>query len=109
MPSEHYMIETKLLLGCASDDIPRADEIRTIIKDIWDIRMSKIRSSIDALIKGSGSFAAVDHLTLMEVNAVRPSLPHGLDQLYRLKKDLRQLTRTPNTTLGTSISLNNSL
>ncbi|KAJ8967303.1 hypothetical protein NQ317_013772 [Molorchus minor] len=51
MPSEHYMVEAKLLLGFASDDIPRADEIRTTIKDIWDIRMSKIRSSVDALVK----------------------------------------------------------
>lgn len=86
MPSEHYMIEAKLLLECASDDIPRADEIRTIVKDIWDIRMSKIRSSVDILIKGAGFYAAVDHLTAMEINSIRPILPHALDQLYRMKK-----------------------
>lgn len=88
MPSQHYMIETKLLLECASDDIPRADEVRTIVKDIWDIRMSKIRSSVDILIKGAGFYAAVDHLTVMEINSVRPILPHALDQLYRMKKVL---------------------
>jgi hypothetical protein len=32
MPSEHYMVEGHLLLGAASEDIPRADEIRTILK-----------------------------------------------------------------------------
>lgn len=88
MPSDHYMIEAKLLLGCASDDIPKADEIRTIIKDIWDIRMSKIRSSVDALVRDVGSYAAVDNLTLMEINSIRPLLPHTLDQLYRMRKVL---------------------
>lgn len=86
MPSEHYMIETKLLLGCAAEDIPRADEIRTIIKDIWDIRMSKLRTSMDTLIKLGGSHAALDNLTLMELNSIRPLLPHALDQLHQLKK-----------------------
>jgi hypothetical protein len=32
MPSEHYMVEGHLLLGVASEDIPHADEIRTILK-----------------------------------------------------------------------------
>ncbi|XP_022918285.1 probable DNA replication complex GINS protein PSF2 isoform X2 [Onthophagus taurus] len=86
MPSEHYMVETKILLGVAPDDIPRADEIRTMIKDIWDIRMSKIRSSVDVLIKSSGCYAAIDNLTLMEINSIRPLLPHSLDQLYRMKQ-----------------------
>ena len=86
MPSEFYMVEAKLLLDCASEDIPRAEEIRTIVKDIWDIRMSKIRSSVDTLVKSTGSYAAVDHLTLMEINSIRPILPCALDQLYRMKK-----------------------
>ncbi|KAJ8967508.1 hypothetical protein NQ314_002823 [Rhamnusium bicolor] len=91
MPSEHYMIEGKLILGCASDDIPRADEIRTIIKDIWDIRMSKIRSSVDTLVKNTGSYAGVDNLTIMEINSIRPILPHALDQIYRIKATRKQL------------------
>lgn len=86
MPSEHYMIEAKLLLNYATDDISRADEIRTIIKDIWDIRMSKIRSSVDILVRNAGFYATVDHLTLMEINTMRPLLPHALDQVYRMKK-----------------------
>lgn len=85
MPSDHYMIEAKLILGCAADDIPRTDEIRTIIKDIWDIRMSKLRSSMDDMIKKSAMYAAVDNLTLMEINSIRPILPHALDQIYRIK------------------------
>lgn len=85
MPSNFYMVEVKQLLGCASDDFPRADEIRTIIKDIWDIRMSKLRSSVDQLIRNQGAYAVVDNLTIMEINSVRPILPHALDQIHRMK------------------------
>lgn len=86
MPNEHYMVVVKLLLDCASDDIPRADEVRTIVKDIWDNRMSKIRSSMDTLVRTDGMYAAIDNLTLLEVNSIRPLLPHALDQMYRMKK-----------------------
>ncbi|XP_050310601.1 probable DNA replication complex GINS protein PSF2 [Anthonomus grandis grandis] len=85
MPSEHYMVEAKLILGNASDDIPRADEIRTIIKDIWDIRMSKLRSSMDSMVKNVSMYAAIDNITFMEMNSIRPLLPHALDQVYRIK------------------------
>lgn len=86
MPSEHYMVEAKLLLGVCSEDIPRSDEIRTIIKDIWDIRMSKLRTSMDALVKSGGNYGRLDHLTMMEINAAKPLLPLAMDQLYRLRK-----------------------
>nr|CAD7576401.1 unnamed protein product [Timema californicum] len=32
MPSEHYMVEARLLLGAAAEDVPRTDEIRTVLK-----------------------------------------------------------------------------
>lgn len=32
MPHEHYLEVTRLLLNVASDDINRADEIKTLIK-----------------------------------------------------------------------------
>jgi hypothetical protein len=43
----------------ATEDIPRADEIRTLIKDIWDLRMAKLRSSIDAFLKSDSTHAKV--------------------------------------------------
>ncbi|KAF5308720.1 hypothetical protein FQR65_LT06081 [Abscondita terminalis] len=101
MPSDHYMIEGKLLLGYAYDDIPKADEIRTIIKDIWDIRMSKLRRSLNTLVKNGSSYAALDNLTLMEINTTRPLLPHSMDQMLRLKKGRVHLRApTQNTTLS---------
>lgn len=47
--------------------------------------MSKIRTSVNILMKGSATYAKVDHLTLMEINSTRPVLPHAMDQIYRLK------------------------
>ncbi|KAF7288048.1 DNA replication complex GINS protein PSF2-like protein [Rhynchophorus ferrugineus] len=105
MPSDHYMIEAKLILGCAADDIPKTDEIRTIIKDIWDIRMSKLRSSMDDMIKKSAMYAAVDNLTLMEINSIRPLLPHALDQIYRIKTNKKALS---NRSQGTTSTLSES-
>lgn len=86
MPSEHYMVETKLLLDFAADDIPRGDEIKTIIKDIWDIRMAKIRSSVGTLIKCGSLYAAIDNLTPMEITSMRPLLPNAMNQIYRIKQ-----------------------
>jgi GINS complex subunit 2 len=105
MPDEHYMVTTQLILGAAPHDIPNTDEIRILVKvvflyieciqqinnydclqDIWDMRIAKLRSSVDAFLKIGGSLAKVDHLTLMEINTVRPFLPHALDQLFRLQQ-----------------------
>ncbi|CAH2244232.1 probable DNA replication complex GINS protein PSF2 [Pararge aegeria] len=99
MPNEHYMVEAKLILGAASEDIPRAAEIKTIIKDIWDIRMSKLRTSMDALMKSGGSYGRLDHLTMMEINSVKPLLPQAMDELHRMKMMTRKSTPA---TLNTS-------
>lgn len=85
MPNEHYMVEAKLILGAAAEDIPRAGEIKTIIKDIWDIRMSKLRTSMDTLMKSGGSYGRLDHLTMMEINSVKPLLPSAMDDLLRIQ------------------------
>ncbi|CAH0406261.1 unnamed protein product [Chilo suppressalis] len=100
MPNEHYMVEAKLILGVAAEDVPNAAEIKTIIKDIWDIRMSKLRTSMDALMKSGGSYGRLDHLTMMEINSVKPLLPSAMDELYKIKMMTK---RAP-----TAANLNNS-
>ncbi|GAB1860844.1 DNA replication complex GINS protein PSF2 [Camponotus japonicus] len=85
MPSNHYIDESQILLNVANDDIPDADRIRISVKDIWDIRMSKLRTSVDAFVKSEGVHARLDHLTAMEINSIRPLLPHALDQMLRIQ------------------------
>lgn len=49
------------------------------------MRMSKLRTSIDAFVKSEGVHARLDHLTAMEINGIRPLLPHALDQMLRIQ------------------------
>ena len=43
----------------ATDDIPGADEIRTLVKDIWDLRVAKLRKSTDTFVKSDATHAKV--------------------------------------------------
>uniref|UniRef100_A0A8C7Q8L9 GINS complex subunit 2 n=1 Tax=Oncorhynchus mykiss TaxID=8022 RepID=A0A8C7Q8L9_ONCMY len=65
VPSPYYMELTKLLLNHASDNIPKADEIRTLVKDIWDTRIAKFRLSADSFISQQEAHALLDNLTLI--------------------------------------------
>lgn len=108
MPSEHYMIEAQLIMSTAPDDVPRCEEIRTIIKDIFDIRESKLRTSIDAFIKGEGTYAKLDNLTLLEIHSVRPILPHSLDHIARYQRTAVATQRDTSSLLGMNSSSMNS-
>ena len=48
-----------LLLGSAAENIPHADEVRTLVKDIWDLRVAKLRSSVDMFLKSDSTHAKV--------------------------------------------------
>ncbi|XP_013388139.1 DNA replication complex GINS protein PSF2 isoform X2 [Lingula anatina] len=85
MPSNHYMEITQLLMKYAPEDIPRADQIRTLIKDIWDLRNAKLRSSIDVFVRSDVTHAKLNHLTPMEINTARPFLTRALDQMHMLR------------------------
>ena len=43
LPDPHLFVKAQLIMDVANSDLTRADEVRTIIKDIWDIRQSKLR------------------------------------------------------------------
>ncbi|CAH3141849.1 unnamed protein product [Porites lobata] len=85
MPSKHYMEIASLLLNSAADDIPHADEVRTLIKDIWDLRIAKLRKSIDIMVSQQEVYARLDDLSLMEINMIRPFLTQALDHMHNLR------------------------
>lgn len=97
MPDEHYMIISKLILCNAADDVPSAEEIRTKIKDIFDIRDAKLRTSIKTFLQGSGTYAKLDNLTQFEIHTVRPLLPHALDHIARYQRAAIAAERKTNT------------
>ena len=43
----------------APDDIQRADEVRALVKDIWDLRLAKLRKSIDLMVTQQEIFGKV--------------------------------------------------
>lgn len=88
MPSKHYMEITQLLLQHASDDVPMADAIRTLVKDIWDLRLAKLRSSVDVFVKSGATHAKLNHLTLMELNTARPFLTKALEHMKLLRTNV---------------------
>lgn len=86
MPSDHYMLETKLIIGETPEDVPRSEEIRTMIKDIFDIRMSKYRAFMDTYVKGDSTQIKLDNLTPFEIHSCTPVFTHSLDLIGRLKQ-----------------------
>ncbi|XP_049520924.1 DNA replication complex GINS protein PSF2 isoform X2 [Dermacentor silvarum] len=86
MPCEHYLEVTQMLFDVAAADIPDASEVRTLVKDIWDIRQAKLRSSVDAFVKSDEVHARVDHLTLMEIVTVRRLFCGALNHLNKLRQ-----------------------
>ncbi|KAK2150215.1 hypothetical protein LSH36_418g02084 [Paralvinella palmiformis] len=88
MPCDYYMEITQLLLQHAPDNIPKADEIRMLVKDIWDLRIAKLRSSIDIFVKSDVTHAMLNYLTLMELNTVRPFLTKALDHIQQLRNNV---------------------
>ncbi|XP_055545060.1 probable DNA replication complex GINS protein PSF2 [Wyeomyia smithii] len=86
MPSEHYMVEAKLVLNTAPEDVPQSDEIKTLVKDIWDIRCAKLRTTTDMFLKGEGETVKLDNVTLVELHTIRPFLTHAMDLLSRIQE-----------------------
>lgn len=89
VPSPYYMELSKLLLNHASDNIPRADAIRTLIKDLWDTRMAKLRVSADSFVRQQEAHAKLDNLTLMEINTSGAFLTEALRHMYKLRTNLQ--------------------
>ncbi|XP_015672325.1 DNA replication complex GINS protein PSF2 [Protobothrops mucrosquamatus] len=89
MPNPFYMELTKLLLNYAADNIPKADEIRTLVKDIWDTRIAKLRVSADSFVRQQEVHARLDNLTLMEINTTGAFLTQALDHMYKLRSNLQ--------------------
>lgn len=99
MPAAHIFETANIILDVATEDIENADDIRTILKDVWDMRQAKLRKSVDTFIQGEYLHAKINHLQLIELNTVRPLLPHAFDQINRLNAataTARRATQTAN-------------
>jgi len=85
LPNPQLFVTANLILDVATSDITKADKIKTIIKDIWDIRQSKLRKIVDAFVQSGSLRATLDHVQLIEINNIRPLLPLTLDHIHQLE------------------------
>lgn len=103
MPSPHYMIIAKLVMGAAMEDITNSEQIKTLIKDLFDMRTSKLRKLIDAILGGDEANSKLDNITMLELHSVRPFVTHAMDLISRLERTTMQNNReNDSSTRGTS-------
>lgn len=59
-----------------------------LFQDLWDLRMSKLRSSIIGFVQTepTRTYAKLDHLTGLEICTIRTLLPDALDVILNLDK-----------------------
>ncbi len=43
----------------AAEDIPQADEVRALVKDLWDVRLAKLRKSVDHMVTQQETYGKV--------------------------------------------------
>lgn len=107
MPCDEFMIVAKLLFSHAPEDIPCLEEIKTLIKDIFDIRQAKLRTAIDSYFTGKTQLdgttqVSFTNLTMFEIHTVRPFLPHASDLIARLERVCQQHTSNTNDSIHSS-------
>ena len=68
-------VVANIILDVAKEDIDKADMVQKLLKDIWDRRQAKLRSSVYFLMGSEATYAKLNFLQSIELNAVRPLLP----------------------------------
>lgn len=74
-----------LSLSSAEDDVPNAEDVRRLLKDITDVRQSKIRAGLEDI--KSSVVVNVRNLTPMEINSVRPFFAASMDVFYHMASE----------------------
>lgn len=85
LPNPRLFVVSNLLLDVAAGDFNQVDDIKTIIKDIWDVRQSKLRKIVDSFVLSGSLRATLNHVQLIEINSVRPLLPETINHIHRLE------------------------
>ncbi|MES1902199.1 MAG: DNA replication complex GINS protein PSF2 [Paramarteilia canceri] len=71
MPHQNYYEMTRLLCKEAPDDIIDADKVRMIVKDTFEMRVGKLKSSISTIIEASAQHAKLNYLTSFELRILK--------------------------------------
>ncbi|GAA5805049.1 DNA replication complex GINS protein PSF2 [Helicostylum pulchrum] len=77
----HYMELAQMLLETAADDIPNAEMIRTILKDLRETRQAKSRMGVKIL---DDTWLGMNNLSIMEINEIRPFFSRAYHEMSKL-------------------------
>ncbi|VDD84380.1 unnamed protein product [Mesocestoides corti] len=80
-PHPHYTELATLLLQHAPSDLANHEQVRTLVKDLWDARVGKFVASVNSFLLSGASTARVSQLTPLELATARNLLTNCLDQL----------------------------
>ncbi|KAL8771051.1 MAG: hypothetical protein Q9209_003470 [Squamulea sp. 1 TL-2023] len=78
----HWLELSTLLLEAASDDIPSADHMRRLLRDLCEVRMAKLRAGVDVL--EGGREVKMNGVGAMEVSEGRAFIGGVVDGLRKL-------------------------
>jgi GINS complex subunit 2 len=88
----HWFEVSEILLEAASDDIPEADKVRQLLRDIREVRLAKIRKKVEHLA-GNGEGIRLDGVGAMETSESRGFLTGVVDGLRKLDASREQERR----------------
>ncbi|CAH8573141.1 unnamed protein product [Schistosoma margrebowiei] len=107
-PHSQYIEISTLLLQHAAEDIPNPESIRNIVRDVWDIRVGKLLSSVNGFLSSGSSTARVSQLTNMELTTLHNLLANSMDQLSLLRQATSQAVEFGGSTVNRTSFLNSS-
>ncbi|KAH8746359.1 hypothetical protein BGZ57DRAFT_836463 [Hyaloscypha finlandica] len=80
----HWLEIGEILLEAASDDVPEPDRVSGLLRDLREVRMSKMRGSVKVLEGEGGGVSKMTGVGAMEVAEGRGFILGVLDGLRRL-------------------------
>uniref|UniRef100_A0A914WYX9 DNA replication complex GINS protein PSF2 n=1 Tax=Plectus sambesii TaxID=2011161 RepID=A0A914WYX9_9BILA len=85
----HFMELAHLLLRECSDDVPDSDQLKTLVHDMWDSRVAKMRTSTVKFLQSGEQRAELNNLTQMEITYARTSLRAATNHVNVLQANAR--------------------
>jgi len=82
-----YLEISRVLLEFASDDIPSAERVRALLKDIREARLAKERDMVTRV----DSNEPIENISSVEINEMRPFFSLAYKRLEQLKLDSSQM------------------
>ncbi|CED83349.1 Uncharacterized conserved protein [Phaffia rhodozyma] len=90
LPSRQFSEISKMLLDAASDNLVNPSQIRSLLKDIREVRQAKLRTGIKPTIGEDGTglngeYLQLTNLTPLEINELRPFFVRAMGVMTKLR------------------------